>query len=208
VHLTQKDQIITFVNRNLEPSRGYHSFMRALPQIQQENPNAKVLIIGGDGVSYGKKPDKGTWKQQFLDEVKSDLDLSRIHFLGKVPYDVYINAIRLSSCHVYLTSPFVLSWSMLESMSLGAPILGSSTQPVVEVIEHEKNGWLVDFFNYENIAKMTTHILSLSGDEIAKVTTQARKTVIEKYDLDLVCLPKHIELVEGLVTDAIPINHH
>lgn len=208
VHLTQKDQIITFVNRNLEPSRGYHSFMRALPQIQQDNPNAKLLIIGGDGVSYGKKPDKGTWKQQFLDEVKSDLDRSRIHFLGKVPYDVYINAIRLSSCHVYLTSPFVLSWSMLESMSLGAPILGSSTQPVVEVIEHEKNGWLVDFFNYENIAKMTTHILSLSDDEIARVTTQARKTVIEKYDLDLVCLPKHIELVEGLVTDAKPINHH
>ena len=96
--------------------------MRALPQIQQENPRAKVLIIGGDGVSYGKKPESGTWKQQFLDEVQSELDLSRVHFLGKVPYDIYINVIRLSSCHVYLTSPFVLSWSMLESMSLGTPI--------------------------------------------------------------------------------------
>lgn len=208
IALSNKDKIVTFVNRNLEPSRGYHSFMRALPQIQKDNPEAHILIIGGDGVSYGKAPDSGTWKQQFLNEVKDQLDLSKVHFLGKVPYDIYINTIRLSSCHIYLTSPFVLSWSMLESMSLGAPLLASSTQPVLEVIDDGKNGWLVDFFDYEQIANKTTEILNLPTSEIEKITHAARKMIIEKYDLELVCLPKHIELVENLYQQKTTVQHH
>ncbi|NBT01047.1 MAG: glycosyl transferase family 1, partial [Betaproteobacteria bacterium] len=110
--LTSKDEIITFVNRNLEPYRGYHSFMRALPKILAARPNARVLIVGGDGVSYGAKAPEGkTWKQIFLDEVKSRIDLERVHFLGNVPYPIFTQLLQLSSCHVYLTYPFVLSWS-------------------------------------------------------------------------------------------------
>jgi glycosyltransferase involved in cell wall biosynthesis len=83
--LTKRDEIITFVNRNMEPYRGYHIFMRALPKILASRPNAMVIIVGGDGVSYGAKPPEGkTWKQIYLEEVKDRLDLSRVLFLGHI----------------------------------------------------------------------------------------------------------------------------
>ncbi|WP_010180045.1 glycosyltransferase [Glaciecola sp. HTCC2999] len=208
VHFDQSKQVITFINRNLEPSRGYHSFMRALPMIMAQNPEAKVVIIGGDGVSYGKAPEKGTWKNIFLDEVKEDIDLDRLFFLGRIPYHVYLSVMRLSACHVYLTYPFVLSWSMLEALSIGAPVLASSTPPVLEVIEDNKNGWLVDFFDYEAIAKQTTAILNKPKADIERVTLAARETVVEKYDLELVCLPKQVALIENLIDGGHQINHH
>jgi glycosyltransferase involved in cell wall biosynthesis len=159
--LTSKDEIITFVNRNLEPYRGYHSFMRALPKILAARPNARVLIVGGDGVSYGAKAPEGkTWKQIFLDEVKSRIDLERVHFLGNVPYPIFTQLLQLSSCHVYLTYPFVLSWSCIEALSTGCLVIGSDTGPVREVIEHGVNGLLVDFFNYEAIADAVIRSLS------------------------------------------------
>jgi glycosyltransferase involved in cell wall biosynthesis len=141
------DEVVTFVNRNLEPMRGYHQFMRALPQILHVRPNAVVLIVGGDEVSYGAPPPAGkTWKQIFLDEVKADLDMSRVFFLGRIPYADYLRVLQVSACHVYLTYPFVLGWSCIEAMSAGCVLVGSATPPVMEVIEHQKNGVLVDFF--------------------------------------------------------------
>lgn len=194
----QNDQIITFINRNLEPSRGYHSFMRALPKIMRENPKAKVIVIGGDGVSYGKAPEKGTWKEIYLNEVREEIDEERLFFLGRIPYDTYLSVMRLSDCHIYLTYPFVLSWSMLETMSIGVPVLASATPPVLEVIEDDKNGWLVDFFDYEDIANKVHKILNLPADKIKAISHNARQTIIENYDLELVCLPKQIALIERL----------
>ena len=102
--LRKGDEVITFVARNLEPIRGYHVFMRALPRVLRDRPNAQVLIIGGDGTSYGQAPPRGeTWKSVFLDEVKGELDLSRVHFLGNVAYDVFRRALQVSAAHVYLT---------------------------------------------------------------------------------------------------------
>ena len=102
------DEVITFVNRNLEPYRGCHSFIRAIPEIQRRRPKAHIIIVGGDGVSYGAKPPAGTtWKEQFLHEVKDDIDFNRIDFVGTVAYNAFIGLLQISACHVYLTYPFV-----------------------------------------------------------------------------------------------------
>ncbi|MBP8020703.1 MAG: glycosyltransferase, partial [Agitococcus sp.] len=128
ITLTRQDEVITFVARNLEPYRGYHIFMRALPEILRQRPHANVLIIGGDGVSYGKNAPNGqTWKEIFLREVREQLDMSRVFFLGQVPYPQFIGLLQLSRVHIYLTYPYVLSWSLLEAMSAGCTIIASDT---------------------------------------------------------------------------------
>ena len=194
--LTSREKVITFINRNLEPSRGYHQFMRALPHILKQDSEVNIVIIGGDGVSYGAAPQSGTWKQCYLDEVKGELDLSRVHFLGKVPYESFVAAMQISSAHVYLTYPFVLSWSMLEAMSLGAPVVGSKTPPVEEIIEDGINGRLVDFFSPEEIAQTT---LELVNSDTRLMRSRARQTIIERYDLRQECLPRQVAMIEQMV---------
>ena len=123
------DELVTYVARNLEPYRGFPTFMRAAELVQKRRPNAHFLIIGADGVSYGEKPKNGRcFRENMLDEV--DLDPDRTHFLGRVDYDLYLRALQLSAAHVYLSVPFVLSWSMLEAMSAGCLVIGSRTPPV------------------------------------------------------------------------------
>ncbi|HZE90297.1 MAG TPA: glycosyltransferase family 4 protein [Rhizobacter sp.] len=140
------DPVITYVARNLEPYRGFHIFMRALEKIQQTHPTCHAVIVGADGVSYGKRP-KGaaTWREQLLGEVK--LDATRTHFLGRVPYEQYKRVLQVSAAHVYLSYPFVLSWSLLEAMACGALVIGSDTAPVREAIQDGVNGRLVEFFD-------------------------------------------------------------
>jgi glycosyltransferase involved in cell wall biosynthesis len=193
--LTCKDPVITFINRNLEPYRGYHIFMRALPQILEDNPGARVLIIGGDQVSYGAKPPDGTtWKQVFLNEVKDRLDVSRVHFLGKIPYSQYIAVMQLSTVHVYLTYPFVLSWSLLEAMSMGCCIVAGDTRPLHEAIDHDVTGRLVDFFDTRAIAAQVTDLLNHPADR-QRLGASARQFAVRNYDLTTVCLPRQIQWV-------------
>lgn len=190
ITLTKSDQVITFVNRNLEPMRGYHIFMRALPKILKENPKARVIIVGGDDVSYGSKPPVGTtWKQLFLNEVCDQLDLNRVHFVGKLPYHDFIQLLQLSTVHVYLTYPFVLSWSLLEAMSAGCAIVASDTAPVREVIKHNETGLLVDFFDVDEIVEKASFLLK-NSKERQRLGGSAREFVIRNYDLKNVCLPK------------------
>lgn len=196
--LGRKDEVITFVSRNLEPYRGYHGFMRALPEILRRRPNAHVLLIGGDGVSYGKAAPAGsTWKQIFLDEVKDRLDMARVHFIGQVPHDQFVRLLQVSSAHVYLTYPFVLSWSMLEAMSVGALVIGSATAPVMEVIEDGRNGLLVDFFSAEQLCTAIDRVLD-NPDRMQALREEARKTVVQRYDLKTICLPQQIALAEDV----------
>lgn len=197
---TKNDEIITFVNRNLEPYRGYHSFMRALPSILKARPNAHVLIVGGDDVSYGSRPLNGQkWKNIFLDEVRENLDLSRVHFLGNLPYEHYIAVMQLSSVHVYLTYPFVLSWSLLEAMSIGAAVVASNTAPVLEAIKDGETGLLVDFFNKDSLVAAVVSLLE-NPQERARLGRAARDFARKNYDLKTICLPRQIDWVTNLIT--------
>ena len=190
------DEIITFVNRNLEPYRGYHVFMRALPEILRRRPDAVALIVGADGVSYGASAPHGkTWKQVFLDEVKERLDSSRVFFLGRLAYADYLKVLQVSACHVYLTYPFVLGWSCIEALAAGCLVVGSRTPPVEEVIEHEKNGLLVDFFDNAALADAVVDSLA-QRERYARLRAAARETALQRYDLATVCLPEQIRLIE------------
>lgn len=190
--LSRADEVVTYVARNLEPYRGFPSFMRALPQILEARPNAQVLIVGGDEVSYGRAPAQGkTWREKMLEEVPVDLD--RVHFLGKLPYAEYISVLQISSAHVYLTRPFVLSWSCVEAMAAGCLIIGSATPPVQEVIEDGVNGILTDFHSPDAIARQTIGSLA-AGPALNQLRNRARETVEERYALSK-CLPQQLALI-------------
>jgi glycosyltransferase involved in cell wall biosynthesis len=193
------EEIVTYVARNLEPYRGFPSFMRALPKVLQARPNARVLIVGGDEVSYGTRLPKGeTFRQRMLAELDGSLDLTRVHFLGKIPYAGFIKVLQVSRVHVYLTYPFVLSWSMLEAMAAGCLVVASRTQPVQEVIQHAANGLLVDFFSHDQIADRIIDALE-DRQSFASVRQNARETIVDRYDLKSVCLPAHLRLLNMLV---------
>ena len=199
--LTRADEVITFVNRNLEPYRGYHVFMRALPRLLRERPGAQVLIVGGDEVSYGAPPPKGqTWKQIFIDEVRGQIpdgDWARVHFLGRIPYDRFLALLQVSRVHVYLTYPFVLSWSLLEAMACEAAIVASATAPVQEVITHGQTGRLVDFFDRDGL--VTEICALLDNADARRALGQAARTHVQaQYDLNDICLPRQLDWVAGV----------
>lgn len=155
--------IVTYVARNLEPYRGFHSFMRSIPYIQAVRPDAQIVIVGGDGVSYGRLPiGFESWRSKLLAEL--DIDLSRVHFTGKLPYKAYRAVLQVSEVHVYLTYPFVMSWSLLEAMASECVVIGSDTAPVREVIVDGVNGLLVDFFDAEEIAGKVCRVLKSPSD--------------------------------------------
>lgn len=179
--LTKQDEVVTYVARNLEPYRGFHQFMRAVPQVCARRPRVHVVIVGGDDVSYGTKaPDGKTWREHMLGEVS--VDPTRVHFLGRLPYAQYLRLLQISSAHVYLTVPFVLSWSMLEAMSAGCLVVGSRTPPVREVIEHGANGLLVDFFRPSEIVEAVEQALD-HPDRMQALREAARRTIIERYEV-------------------------
>ena len=199
LNLSRDDELITFVNRNLEPYRGYHIFMRALPSLLKRRPKARVLIVGGDGTSYGAAPPAGkTWRNIFLEEVRSDVDLSRVHFVGRLNYNDFVQMMQLSRVHVYLTYPFVLSWSLLEAMSIGCAIVASDTAPVREVIDHRQEGLLVDFFDRNGLVDRICELLDDQPLRIA-LGRNARKRAIDTYDLRSHCLPRQLEWVSALL---------
>lgn len=203
VDVTREDEVITFVNRNLEPYRGYHRFMRALPGLLQQRPDAKVLIVGGDDVSYGARPPKGqTWKQIYVDEVRGqipDADWTRVHFLGRIPYDQFLRLLQVSRVHVYLTYPFVLSWSLMEAMACEAAIVASDVAPVREVIAHDKTGRLVDFFQTEALISEVCTLLD-DAEMRARLGREARKLMQTRYDLRSICLPRQLEWVSKIMS--------
>lgn len=195
--LTRNHEVVTYVSRNLEPYRGFYSFMRSLPAILAQRPNAHILIVGGDEVSYGHRlPEGHSHKQIMLAELGASLDMNRVHFLGKVPYSIYLKILQISSVHVYLTYPFVLSWSMLEAMSAGCLVIGSRTPPVEEVIREGENGLLVDFFAPAEIAQRVCSVLEAGRDGFAEIRQHARQTIVDNYDLNTICLPAQLKLIE------------
>lgn len=190
--LSQATEIITYVARGMEPYRGFPQFMEAVATLQQRRPNTHVVIVGQDRVAYGKNlPEGQSYKQLMLD--KFSFDLSRLHFTGLLPYNQYLKVLQASSVHVYLTRPFVLSWSMLEAMATGCLLVASNTQPVTEMIQNGYNGMLVNFFDVEAIVKRVEEALD-NPEAMLPIKTRARETIINQYDLATL-LPEHLNWI-------------
>lgn len=198
----QGDEVVTYVARNLEPYRGFHSFVRSLSRLQALRPQAQVVVVGGNEVSYGRRPDNGqTYRQIYCEPLKNQIDWSRVHFVGHLPYQDYLRVLQVSAAHVYLTYPFVLSWSMLEAMAVGCLVIGSDTAPVREVIRHEDNGLLVDFFDTEAIA---TTVAKALEEKPNRLRERARETVVQHYDLTTHCLPRWMDMAVGEHSTSSP----
>lgn len=203
-------EIITVVSRQLEPYRGFGTIMRALPEILARRPNARVLMVGSTERGYGPAAPEGkTWKDVLLEELGDRLDTSRVDFVGRLPHEALQAVFRLSSAHLYLTYPFVLSWSMVEAMGCGALIIGSDTTPVQEVIRHGENGLLTPFFDHAALAETVVRVLE-KPEDYRHLRAAARQTVLEKFHLQDVILPRQIALIEALAngrpgSDVLPV---
>jgi glycosyltransferase involved in cell wall biosynthesis len=197
--LTADDEVVTYVSRNLEPLRGFHTFMRSLPMLCARRPNAQIVIVGHDGPGYGWTPGALTWREKMLCEV--DIDPERVHFLGIVPYGDYLALLRISTAHVYLTAPFVLSWSAVEAMAAGCLVIGSRTAPVEELIEHGRNGLLVNFFSPAELAE--TVVMALAERRaFERVRREARETVMQDYSV-AACLPRQLALMAEMTGHSV-----
>jgi len=200
--VTREDEIITYVARNLERVRGFHCLMRALPDIQRARPNARILIVGGSDVSYGAASETpGGLRAEMEAELGAEVDWSRTHFLGPVSYGDFVKIIQVSRCHIYLTMPFVLSWSLMEAMAMEATIVASDVAPVREMIAHGENGLLVDFHHPDQLAAQVIDVLSAPGD-YQHLGPAARYFVRERHDFLTRCLPEHLRQINALVPSA------
>lgn len=195
---------VTFVNRRLEPIRGCHTFLRAVPEILARQPDARIVIVGQTtGVSYGAPCPEGEWRDVFLREIEGRYDPSRVHFTGSLPYGSFVQLLWLSAVHVYLTYPFVLSWSLLEALARGCAVVGSATAPVQEVIRDGENGLLVDFFSPGDLAEAVTDLLG--SPERRQALGQAAVASARPYGLD-VCVPRQLALMEMVATRALGVG--
>ena len=202
----REDEVFTYMARNMEPTRGFHVFMRALPRILAARPQARALIIGGNDVSYGAESDApGGYRGQMERELGDTLDWSRVHFLGRLPYVDYARVVQLSRCHIYLTVPFVLSWSLMEAMAMGATIVASDTAPVREMITDGNTGLLVDFLSPEALARQVIDVLE-RPDDYAALGPAARAHVIEHHDFLTRTRAQHLARMNSLVPRAKAIR--
>lgn len=199
--LSRADEIVTYVARNMEKARGFHMMMRALPEILAARPEARVIMVGGNESSYSAAVDTpGGLRAEMEAELGGRVDWSRVHFVGRVPYEDFCRLIRISRCHVYLTMPFVLSWSLLESMSMQATVVASDVAPVREAITHGQTGLLVDFFDPGALARQVVDVLS-NPEAHAHLGPAARAHVVENYDFLTRCLPEHLRQINALVPE-------
>ncbi len=193
--LSDAKEIVTYVSRGMEPYRGFPQFMEAVSLLLKKRKTCHVVVVGEDRVAYGRRlPDGKTFKQLMLE--KLDLDLSRLYFTGRLPYHQYLQVLQASSVHIYLTRPFVLSWSMLEAMSTGCLIVASNTPPVTEVIQDNVNGIWVDFFSPQEIAVRVEEALD-NADQMLHLRKMARETILNNYDLATL-LPRHLKWINTI----------
>jgi len=200
ITLTRKDEVITYAARSLEPVRGFHTFMRALPELMAQRPNAHVVIMGKEQASYGAEPEGfDTWQDMMLDEVGVYLDPGRVHLVGFLNKDQYREVLQVSKAHVYLTYPFILSWSLLEAMACGAPIVASATAPVKEFIRQGKTGSLFEFFDGDALVNAVIKQLDAKPAQSGKVTQAARELVVNEFN-QIECVKRLLTLIEATIS--------
>jgi len=196
LNLEEAKEIVTYVARGMEPYRGFPQLIETISILQKERPQCHFVIVGKNRVAYGKSlPDGRSYKEAMLE--KFPLNLNRVHFTDLLPYDEYLAVLQASSVHIYLTRPFVLSWSMLEALSTGCLIVASDTAPVTEVIEDNVNGLLVDFFEPQRISDRVIEALE-NPTKMTSIRNNARETILKHYDLGKL-LPQHLQWVKDLV---------
>ncbi len=209
ITLTKSDEVVTYVSRSLEPYRGFHTFARSLPEILSHRPNCHVLILGKLPPTYGPSPKtNSSWRDVYFEEIKNELTLdmiSRVHFLGTLSYANYIQVLQISSAHVYLTYPFVLSWSLLESMSCGAVVIASKTAPVEEVVENNVHGLLVQFDDASQLASTVIEVLS-SPAQYEHLSINARQKIEKEYDFHNTVLPQHLAILDRCANDYLNLS--
>ena len=193
--LTKNDEVVTYATRGMEEYRGFPQFMEAISILMKKRPNMQVVIGGEDRVCYGPQILGTTYKKRMLE--KLDLDLSRIHFVGSLPFNKYVDLLRISSAHVYATYPFVCSWSLLDSMACACPIVASNTEPVTEFMTDKNTGLLFDFFNIKQEVEQIEYALE-HKDEMAQYGRNARQVILDNYQLKEL-LPKHIEYIKSFI---------
>jgi glycosyltransferase involved in cell wall biosynthesis len=198
VRLVPGDEVVTYVARSLEPYRGFHIFMRAAAKILARRPKAHIVVIGNDEVSYGMRPPPSTtYRAYMLKELEGKIDLARIHFLGQVNYGHYLKVLQVSAAHVYLTYPFVLSWSFIEALAAGCLVIGSATPPVLEVLRDAENGLAVDFFAVDELVRLVEEALD-HPERMAPLRRRARETAVRSFDLKRKQLPKWRRLLADM----------
>ena len=194
-----RSEVFTYMARNMEPVRGFHTFMRALPKILDARPKARALIIGGKDVSYGRRPAEGhSYRGMLEQEVGARIDWSRVHFLGQVPYEIFVAVMQITRCHIYLTVPFVPSWSLLEAMSIGAPVVASDVAPVREVTANGKTALLTDFLDPDGLADKVVSVLS-DPAHYKEMGAAARRRMVDLYDFNTVIAPRNVDLINQLL---------
>ncbi|MGZ8363785.1 MAG: glycosyltransferase [Caulobacteraceae bacterium] len=197
--LDRSTPVVTHVNRHLEPLRGLHAYMRALPALMEAVPEAHAVVIGNESASgYGAKPpDSRTWKQFFWDEIKDRVDPTRVHFFGRTDHDTMISALQISAAHVYYTYPFVLSWSLLEALSCECLVVASDTKPLHEAITSGENGVLLDFFDTKALSGTLIEACR-TPEKFSSIRRSARQTAVSRYDNTTHGLPEWKELIRRL----------
>ena len=198
--LSHAEEVVTYVARGMEPYRGFPQAMTAFAEVQRRRPGAHVVVVGTDRVAYGKKlPAGDSYRKRMLREL--DLDTERLHFTGHLPSAQYREVLLASSAHVYLTVPFVLSWSMIEAMSAGCLLIASDTEPVREVVREGENGLLVDFFDTGALAERICEALARPA-ELAELRANARRTAVGRYAASTL-VPRRARLLEAVAEGLI-----
>jgi len=195
--ITPGEKLVTYVARDLEPYRGFHILMRALPKILKERPDARVVLVGGDGTSYGARPSTGTWREIYTSEVGAELDFSRVHFVGRLDYAEYLALLKRSDAHVYLTYPFVASWSLREALASGCAVVGSDTEPVREFVRHRKTGILAPFHQPDRVAQAVLALL-----EDTALARRLRRAARREAERSL-SMPEYLARYAALIEETI-----
>lgn len=195
--VSRKDRLVTYATRGADPFRGFAQFIEALGRLQARDPLVEAIILGDRKIYYGA--DHGT--ENHFDEViaKAEIDPARTHFLGKLEYADYRTVLQVSSAHVYLTVPFVLSWSFLEAMATGCAVVGSDTAPIREFVTDGENGLLASFFDVAELAERIAEMLD-AGPRADAMRIKARETIRQRWSAE-VAIEHHMKIVDRLLSE-------